>query len=213
MAKVILPLLDGAYERLALADPHGLVAGIDEAGRGPLAGPVVAAAVILDLDDVPAGLADSKLLSPSARAALHDVILMKARAVSIAMASPQDIDALNIREATHLAMRRCVDHVLVDGNRLPRWRYVATAIVGGDGQSASIAAASIIAKVTRDRAMARLDRLFPHYGFACHNGYGTAMHRAAIHRHGPSPHHRFSFAPVKGQWQRNLAKEQYSPSS
>lgn len=214
MAKLIRQILDGSAERHVMAERQCLIAGIDEAGRGPLAGPVVAAAVILDLDDVPPGLADSKLLSPATRAALYDVILMKARAVSIAMASAQEIDAINIREATHLAMRRCAaglslrpGRILVDGHEkagldLMAQGWIAEAIIKGDGRFASIAAASIIAKVTRDRLMARLDCLYPQYGFAKHHGYGTGQHSEAIHHCGPSPHHRFSFAPVKGCWQR-----------
>jgi ribonuclease HII len=192
--------------------PDAPLAGIDEAGRGPLAGPVVAAAVILD-DETPAGLADSKQLSPARRAAQFDIILSQARAVAIGTASASEIDALNIRRATHLAMRRAVMGLslqpallLVDGNDtagLEAWSGApAEAIVKGDGKSASIAAASIIAKVMRDRMMKRLDESFPAYGFASHQGYGAPAHLAAILRCGPCPHHRFSFAPVKGVWQR-----------
>jgi ribonuclease HII len=192
--------------------PDAPLAGIDEAGRGPLAGPVVAAAVILG-GRTPPGLADSKQLSPARRAALFDIIMNEARAVAIGSASPDEIDALNIRRATHLAMRRAVMGLslqpallLVDGNDtadLEAWSGApAEAIVKGDGKSASIAAASIIAKVMRDRMMARLDESFPAYGFASHQGYGAPAHLAAILRCGPCPHHRFSFAPVKGMWRR-----------
>ena len=207
-------ILDGANERIIMDGRPGLIAGIDEAGRGPLAGPVVAAAVILDLDDVPDGLADSKLLTKARRNALYDIILAKAHSVSIAMASPQEIDALNIREATHLAMRRCASGlalppslVLVDGHETAGLKSChknvsVQAIIKGDTKIASIAAASIIAKVTRDRLMARLDALHPHYGFGQHQGYGTTIHRAAIQKFGPLPLHRFSFAPIKGSWKR-----------
>jgi ribonuclease HII len=181
------------------------VAGIDEAGRGPLAGPVAAAAVILDPADIPAGLDDSKLLRPEVREALHDEIMARALCVSVAFASAAEIDAINIRQATLAAMRRAVAalaiapaHVLVDGNDLPSALPCAgEAIIGGDAACASIAAASIIAKVTRDRLMRRLCAAHPVYGFARHVGYATPAHLAAIARHGPCPYHRLSFAPLK----------------
>ena len=161
------------------------VAGCDEAGRGPLAGPVAAAAVILAPDDLPEGLDDSKKLSAATRDTLFDVIMAKAVAVSVSLSPHGEIDALNIRAASLLAMRRAVGalsvapaHVLVDGNALPpNLRCGADAVVKGDGRSLSIAAASIVAKVTRDRLMRRLDDAFPLYGFARHAGYPTQAHR------------------------------------
>ena len=181
------------------------VAGIDEAGRGPLAGPVAAAAVILDQHDLPAGLDDSKALTPPARERLYGLILAKALAVGVAFASAEEIDRVNIRQATFLAMRRSLAalslapvHALVDGNDLPPGLCCsAQAIVKGDAISMSIAAASIVAKVTRDRLMRRLHDHHPVYGFADHVGYATPFHRAAIARHGPSPFHRVSFAPCR----------------
>ncbi len=186
------------------------VAGVDEAGRGPLAGPVAAAAVILDPADIPDGLDDSKRLRPEVRDALHDAILARALCVSVAFASAVEIDAINIRQATHAAMRRAVAalaiapaHVLVDGNDLPAMLHGGKAIAGaetivrGDASSASIAAASIIAKVTRDRLMRRLCAAHPLYGFSRHMGYPTPGHLEAIARHGPSPYHRLSFAPLR----------------
>ncbi|MEN9905018.1 MAG: hypothetical protein RLZZ555_1583 [Pseudomonadota bacterium] len=180
-----------------------LVAGVDEAGRGPLAGPVVAAAVILDDCQPIAGLADSKKLSAARREALYDEIRAKALCCSIAQASVEEIDRLNILQATMLAMQRAVAGlrlkpglVLVDGNRLPLLEMRAEAIVKGDAKVAAISAASILAKVTRDRGLELLDRQFPRYGFARHKGYGTAEHLQALHRLGPCPEHRRSFAPV-----------------
>ncbi len=180
----------------------GTVAGVDEAGRGPWAGPVVAAAVILNRARFPAGLNDSKKLSEAVRTHLHDAIAASA-AVGIGMASVAEIDASNIHWATMLAMERAVaalpggaDHILVDGNRLPRWSHAATAIVAGDARCRSIAAASIIAKVTRDRLMVALDVEFPGYGWARNKGYGTAEHVRGLAAHGVTDHHRRSFAPV-----------------
>jgi ribonuclease HII len=180
----------------------GPVAGVDEAGRGPWAGPVVAAAVILDRHDFPVGLNDSKKLSEAARARLHDALLSQHH--GIGMASIAEIDALNIHWATMLAMERAVAalgvtpaHILVDGNRLPRWPHAATAIVKGDSRSLSIAAASIIAKVTRDRLMVALDAEFPGYGWAENKGYGTPVHQRGLAAIGVTPHHRQSFAPVR----------------
>jgi ribonuclease HII len=181
-----------------------LVAGVDEAGRGPLAGPVVAAAVILDDERRIEGLDDSKVLSPRRRERLFDEIHAKAIAFCVAEASVAEIDTLNILQATLLAMKRAVDglrlpphRVLVDGNRLPRWRYAAEAIVGGDATVASISAASILAKVTRDRLCVEHERRWPQYGFAAHKGYSTAAHLAALDVHGPCDWHRRSFAPVR----------------
>lgn len=183
---------------------QGLVAGVDEAGRGPWAGAVVAAAVILDPERPIAGLNDSKKLTAAKREALYTEICAKALCYSIAEASAQEIDRINILQATYLAMQRAVQGlpqqpalVLVDGNRLPAWPYAAEAIVGGDGKVAAIAAASILAKVTRDRACLELDALYPHYGFAQHKGYGTAQHHAALQKLGVTPAHRHSFAPVR----------------
>ena len=186
-----------------LWDVPGLVAGVDEAGRGPLAGPVVAAAVILDDLHPIAGLADSKKLSPAKRERLYDEIRAKALCCSVAEASVEEIDRLNILQATLLAMRRAVEglrlkpaKVLVDGNRLPPLPMLAEAIVKGDSKVAAISAASILAKVTRDRWCAQYHAEFPAYGFDGHKGYGTAEHLAALRLHGPCPQHRKSFAPV-----------------
>jgi ribonuclease HII len=181
----------------------GLVAGVDEAGRGPLAGPVVAAAVILDDTQPIAGLADSKKLSAARRERLFDDIRARALCCSVAMASVEEIDRLNILQATLLAMRRAVEGlrlkprlVLVDGNRLPVLDVRAEAIVQGDAKVQSISAASILAKVTRDRGLQALHDQYPHYGFDQHKGYGTAQHVEALRRLGPCPEHRRSFAPV-----------------
>ena len=186
-----------------LWDVPGLIAGVDEAGRGPLAGPVVAAAVILDDLHPIAGLADSKKLSPAKRERLYDEIRAKALCCSVAEASVEEIDRLNILQATLLAMRRAVEglrlkpaKVLVDGNRLPPLPMLAEAIVKGDSKVAAISAASILAKVTRDRWCAQYHAEFPAYGFDGHKGYGTAEHLAALRLHGPCPQHRKSFAPV-----------------
>jgi ribonuclease HII len=184
-------------------DTPGLVAGVDEAGRGPLAGPVVAAAVILDDLRPIQGLADSKALSPLKRARLYDEIRAKALCCSVAQASAEEIDRLNILQATLLAMRRAVEglrlkpvKVLVDGNRLPTLTVMAEAVVGGDAKVAAISAASILAKVTRDRWCEEVHHQYPHYGFAAHKGYGTAEHLAALRAHGACPQHRRSFSPV-----------------
>lgn len=184
-------------------DTVGLVAGVDEAGRGPLAGPVVAAAVILDDLQPIAGLNDSKKLTEKRREKLYDEILAKALCCSIAEASVQEVDSLNILQATLLAMRRAVDglrlkpvKVLVDGNRLPVLEVRAEAIVQGDALVPAISAASILAKVHRDRLCVRLHEQYPQYGFDRHKGYGTAEHLQALADHGPTPCHRMSFAPV-----------------
>jgi ribonuclease HII len=184
-------------------DPVGLMAGVDEAGRGPLAGPVVAAAVILDDGRRIRGLADSKQLTPLQRDRLYDQICEKALCLSIAQASVEEIDQLNIYHATMLAMKRAVEglrlrpaKVLVDGNALPRIEVLAEAIVGGDAKVKSISAASILAKVHRDRLCRELHDEFPHYGFASHKGYGTPEHLEALRVHGACRHHRRFFAPV-----------------
>jgi ribonuclease HII len=183
---------------------RGLVAGVDEAGRGPLAGPVVAAAVILDDLHPVAGLRDSKVLTPKRRDQLFDLIMARALCVSVAEASPAEIDRYNILQATLLAMQRAVERlrlppaqVLVDGNRLPTLKVPALAIVKGDAKVAAISAASIVAKVHRDRLCAQLHERYPDYGFDGHKGYPTAAHLDALDRHGPCPEHRCSFAPVR----------------
>ncbi|MEZ3501350.1 ribonuclease HII [Pantoea sp. KPR_PJ] len=181
-----------------------LIAGVDEVGRGPLVGAVVTAAVILDPAQPIKGLADSKKLSEKRRLALFDEIKEKALAWSLGRAEPDEIDQLNILHATMLAMQRAVaglhltpDYVLVDGNRSPALPMPSQAVVKGDSLVAEISAASIIAKVTRDREMAELDRLFPEYGFAQHKGYPTALHMERLTQHGATPYHRRSFAPVR----------------
>lgn len=182
----------------------GLMAGVDEAGRGPLAGPVVAAAVILDELSPIKGLKDSKVLSARQRDRLYDEIHAKALCFCIAQASVEEIDQLNILHATMLAMRRAVEglrlipnRVLVDGNRLPTLRMPAEAIVKGDAKVTAISAASILAKVHRDRLCAELHLSYPAYGFAAHKGYPTQEHLEALRTHGASPVHRRSFGPVK----------------
>lgn len=184
-------------------DAPGLVAGVDEAGRGPLAGPVVAAAVILDDLNPIQGLADSKVLTPLRRERLYDEIRARALCCSVAEATVEEIDRLNILQATMLAMQRAVQglrlkpaKVLVDGNRLPRLDMLAEAIVKGDTKIPAISAASILAKVHRDRLCLTLDQAFPQYGFAGHKGYGTAEHLAALRAHGACPQHRKTFGPV-----------------
>jgi ribonuclease HII len=181
-----------------------LLAGVDEVGRGPLAGDVVAAAVILDPHNPVEGLADSKKLTEKQRERLFTEIQARALSWSIARASVEEIDTLNILQASLLAMHRAVgalhlqpEHVLVDGNRLPRWSYSAEAVVGGDDRVPAIAAASIIAKVTRDREMVALDAVYPGYGLAGHKGYPTASHIDALQRLGVTPIHRRSFGPVQ----------------
>ena len=187
----------------------GPVAGIDEAGRGPLAGPVVAAAVILNSDCVPAGLKDSKKLSAPHRERLAIEIRSTALAWSVAWSDRAEIDSMNILSATMLAMRRAIlglsvmpVSVQIDGNRLPNLhfhdrRIDGVAIVGGDATVAAISAASILAKTARDRIMVDMDRLYPHYAFAQHKGYGTEIHCDRLREHGPCTLHRRSFAPVR----------------
>ena len=184
-------------------DAPGLMAGVDEAGRGPLAGPVVAAAVILDDLNPIQGLADSKKLSAKRREKLFDEIRAKSLCFSIAEASVQEIDELNILQATMLAMQRAVEglrlkpnKVLVDGNRLPRLDILAEAIVQGDAKVSAISAASILAKVHRDRLCDDMHQAYPAYGFDQHKGYGTQAHLAALTVHGATPLHRRTFAPV-----------------
>ncbi|MEP1537843.1 MAG: ribonuclease HII [Paracoccaceae bacterium] len=182
---------------------NGLIAGVDEAGRGPLAGPVVAAAVILDPSDIPDGLDDSKKLSPKRRASLLTLLLQHAH-VGVGMASVEEIDEINILRAAHLAMTRAVhalpaspDHVLIDGNMIPRdLRHPATAIVRGDARSLSIAAASIVAKERRDAIMVDLAQQHPGYGWESNKGYPSKSHKAALQNLGVTPHHRRSFKPV-----------------
>ena len=181
----------------------GVVCGVDEAGRGPLAGPVIAAAAILDPARIPAGIDDSKRLAPARRAALACALRERA-IVAVGEASVEEIDRCNILGATLLAMRRAVeglarapDRALVDGNRAPPLACPTHTIVRGDRKSLSIAAASIVAKVRRDRLMAALAAEWPHYGWERNAGYPTPFHRAALARYGPSPHHRRSFAPVR----------------
>nr|MDP2192389.1 ribonuclease HII [Rhodoferax sp.] len=192
-----------AEQATLIWDIPGLIAGVDEAGRGPLAGPVVAAAVMLDDLKPIKGLADSKTLTALRREKLFDEIRAKALCCSIAEASVEEIDQLNILQATLLAMRRAVEGlrlrpkmVLVDGNRLPVLDMLAQAIIKGDATVPTISAASILAKVHRDRWCVELDQQYPQYGFARHKGYGTAEHLAALAAHGACPQHRKTFRPV-----------------
>ena len=196
-------------QQATLFELSGLLAGVDEAGRGPLAGPVVASAVILHPDDEINGLADSKKLSAKRRDELAHEIRARSLSWSVGWANPLEIDELNILAATMLAMRRAIENlsvipagVLVDGNRLPNLSFdsgklVGEAIVGGDDKVPAISAASIIAKTTRDGIMVFLDRIHPEYEFARHKGYGTKIHCERLQRHGPCEQHRFSFAPVR----------------
>ena len=186
-----------------LLQPEGLACGVDEAGRGPLAGPVVAAAVILDPERPIAGLNDSKKLSAKRRTALAVEIRSHALAWAIAEASVEEIDRINILQASLLAMQRAVDalgvqpsQALIDGNRCPQLSCPAQAIIGGDGLVASIAAASILAKTHRDAGMLELHAIYPQYGFDRHMGYPTAVHLKALAEYGVSPVHRRSYAPV-----------------
>lgn len=193
-------MVDYEYERNAAQQGYTAVCGIDEAGRGPLAGPVYAAAVILpDGLKIP-GLNDSKKLTEKKREALFDEICQKAVAYGIGCASEQEIDEINILQATYLAMRRAVeqlsvpaDYALVDGNRMPPLAIPGETVVKGDAKSASIAAASILAKVSRDRVMLLMDPVYPQYQFAKHKGYGTKVHREALLTYGPCPIHRKTF--------------------
>jgi len=203
MPRSLRPAPDFALETAAHATGAGAVAGVDEVGRGPLAGPVVAAAVILDPAAIPPGLDDSKRLSAARRETLA-VAIRATSAWALGLASVAEIDTLNILRASHLAMARALaglgippDLALIDGNRLPPdLPCPAQAVVGGDGRCLSIAAASILAKLERDRIMQALDLDHPGYGWAANMGYPTADHRAALLRLGVTPHHRRSFAPV-----------------
>ncbi len=190
---------------LALTLPAGPVCGVDEAGRGPLAGPVYAAAVVLDEAAPIEGLRDSKVLAEARREALALVVRARARAWAIGCASVEEIDRLNILQATLLAMRRAVDALAVqpvlarvDGNQPPRLRCAVQTVVGGDASDPAISAASILAKCARDEVMRALHLRFPQYGFDRHKGYSTAEHLELLRRHGPCPEHRRSFAPVRG---------------
>lgn len=192
---------DFSRERRLLAQGLWPVAGVDEVGRGPLAGPVVCAAVVLDPDRLPRGVEDSKALTAARREALFETIMAHARAVCITSGSVADIARLNIRGATLAAMARALAglshapaHALIDGrDRPPGWERLSTPVIGGDARSLSIAAASILAKVTRDRLMTRLAAEHPAYGFERHMGYGTKAHRDALRAHGVCPHHRMGF--------------------
>lgn len=189
---------------LAFENSFGeVIAGIDEAGRGPWAGPVVAAAVILNKANIPPGIHDSKKLTPAKREAVHSCIMETAQ-VGIGVATAEEIDSMNILQATFLAMQRAFSQlsaaphmILVDGNRLPALPCPARAIIGGDARCPSIAAASIVAKVTRDRMMAELAREYPHYGWERNAGYGTKCHQEALARYGVTPHHRRSYKPIR----------------
>ncbi|WP_133648500.1 ribonuclease HII [Paraburkholderia flava] len=184
--------------------PDDIVCGVDEAGRGPLAGPVVASAVILDPKRPILGLDDSKVLSAKKREELYEKIVERSLAYCVASASVEEIDTINILHATMLAMKRAVEGLAIvptlakiDGNRCPQLSVRSVAIVGGDALVPSISAASILAKVTRDRMLLELHQTFPLYGFNAHAGYGTPQHLAALREHGPCEHHRRSFAPVR----------------
>jgi ribonuclease HII len=210
-----MQVCDKRLEQALWARGSTCVAGVDEVGRGPLAGPVMAAAVILDADAIPQGLRDSKRLSAVRRAALAAEIRATAR-VGLGEASVAEIDALNILQATFLAMRRAVaalpgapDHLLIDGNRLPPdLPCPATPIVKGDARSVSIAAASIVAKVARDRVMMDLAQHFPGYGWETNMGYPSKSHKSALRKLGVSPHHRRSFAPIRDMlWQAKIASD------
>jgi len=194
-------------------EKHQIICGIDEAGRGPWAGPVCAGAVILDLNNPIDGLNDSKKLSEKKRNALLPLIKEKALAWSIGWASPQEIDELNIRQANHLAMKRAFEALsmspslaLVDGNDAPPLACKVETLIGGDGIEACISAASILAKTARDAKMIEYDEAFPEYGFAKHKGYGVKAHSEALNRLGPCSIHRMSFKPVAKAAQKNRDK-------
>lgn len=197
------PVPDFSFEAAALSRGHTIIAGVDEVGRGPLAGPVTAAAVILNPDDIPSGLNDSKTLSAKKREALWDEIHTKAE-VSIAHASVEEIDELNILRASHVAMVRAAEglntrpgHLLIDGNQTPRGLTLSSeTIVKGDARSLSIAAASIVAKIARDRIMVDLAQQYPGYGWDTNAGYPSKSHKLALQNLGVTPHHRRSFKPV-----------------
>lgn len=203
--KILVALPDFSFEQAAITRGARAVAGVDEAGRGPLAGPVTAAAVVLDPARIPEGLNDSKRLSASARATLAEIILADARAAAVAHASVDEIDTLNILQASLLAMRRALaalhlppDHAVIDGNCMPRDLCCpAETLIKGDARCLSVAAASILAKVARDRIMTELARDWPGYGWETNAGYPAPAHLEALGRLGPTPHHRRSFAPVR----------------
>jgi ribonuclease HII len=197
---------DFSFELELMSRGFVLVAGVDEVGRGPLAGPVCAAAVILDPDAIPEGLADSKTLSAKARAAAYERIVASARAIGVAFVTPGEIDATDIRKAALKAMAQAVAalsiapaHALVDGRDLPELHCPGTAIVKGDARCQSIAAASIVAKVMRDRMMCGIARDFPEYGFDSNAGYGARRHLEALAKFGPTPHHRMTFSPLRAE--------------
>lgn len=200
------------FNDLMMEDSADLIAGVDEAGRGPLAGPVVAAAVILNPDHPIPGLRDSKKLSPAQREHLAELIKERALAWCVADASVEEIDELNILQATMLAMKRCVEGltvkpnlVLVDGNRIPRLSCRVNAIVKGDDKIAAISAASILAKTTRDKWLVELDSRYPGYGLAKHKGYGVPEHIRAIKELGILPIHRKSFEPIASMLEKSVA--------
>ncbi len=194
---------DFSFEQTAMKNGLSIIAGVDEVGRGPLCGPVTAAAVILDPENIPEGLNDSKKLSAKRREALYDILLDVA-VISIAHATVAEIDDLNILRASHLAMERAVaglaqtpDHLLIDGNMIPRGLTIsAQAVIKGDAKSVSISAASIMAKTCRDRLMVDLAQQYPGYGWEKNAGYPTAVHLKALQELGVTPHHRRSFKPV-----------------
>ena len=199
--------MDFSYESDALQNGFKLVCGIDEAGRGPLCGPVCAAAVILPMDFLPEGINDSKKLSEKKREALFDLITDNAVAYAVKMVSAAEIDEINILQATFKAMRECVaeldpspDYALIDGNRSPKLSIPEQLIVKGDAKSVSIAAASILAKVSRDRYMYDLDRRYPEYCFSKHKGYGTKLHYEMLEKYGPCPEHRLTFLKKGSGW-------------
>ncbi|MFI8682620.1 ribonuclease HII [Brevundimonas diminuta] len=203
-AKTDRPLPTLMLELEARATWNGHVCGVDEAGRGPWAGPVSAAAVILNPDDLPPGIDDSKALTEKRRAALEPLIKSRALAWGVGFASVEEIDELNILHATGLAMRRAVEalahapvHALVDGNYRFKLPCAVTPVVKGDSRSLSIAAASILAKTARDRLMIEIDATYPGYGFASHKGYNAPIHQKALQTLGPCPEHRRSWAPIK----------------
>lgn len=218
MSRSTLPPFECAYDGWRLA-------GVDEVGRGPLIGAVVTAAVILDPARPIAGLADSKKLSEKRREALYEQIIENAAAWCIGRAEADEIDRLNIYQATMVAMERAVaglgvrpEYVLVDGNRCPKWHWPSDPVVKGDTRVQAISAASIIAKVVRDREMAELDEQFPEFGLAKHKGYPTPVHLEALNRYGATVHHRRSFRPVQealdsvGLYQGQVADETHYPT-
>lgn len=191
-----------SLEECNLVSNTGIIAGVDEAGRGPWAGPVVASAVIIDINNIPSGINDSKKLKSESREVLYKTIMQTCH-VGVGIASAEEIDDINILQATMLAMQRAVSNLpiapglaLIDGNKTPKLPCNAIAIIKGDAKSISIAAASIIAKVTRDRIMRSLSEEFPEYGWHTNAGYGTKTHQDALAKHGITPHHRKSYKPV-----------------